>query len=135
MRGIWLIAAAAAGLIVGLFAGIFLVGRLTEPYFHTSIVDTTMAEAHGDLVAVQALRRDEVDRAANLLESRLDTAVITLAVGFEDVSSTTGDKWALLRQIRDYRAQYPRDEHRPDDAPALAQADQRVDAVLESLDD
>ena len=135
MRGTWIIVAAAVGLIVGLLAGIALTSRLAQPHFHTSIVDNAVTNASVNLTALEHLRQGEIHPAANLLETRVDSAVVTLAVGFEDVPATAADKWALLRRIRDYRQVYPRDAYRPDDAPPPARADERVEAALQGLDD
>jgi hypothetical protein len=121
MRTIIVVAfAVVAGIGVGAFAAFHFGGRLVGK----SDVTGEVAEAALIVKALEHLRAEDIVAANELLEARLDGAVINMSVvdhsGFG--AETNAKVKGVLHKVRDYRQRFPRKSAQPNVDAAVASA-------------
>jgi hypothetical protein len=103
-------------LLIGWVGGSFLSDNYYKKWIKNYMTRNALVGVSDRFAALNMLRAGETNRAAELLESQMDSEVIVLGAMIQDVPAAQrpADDIRLLTRLRDYRAAYPRKTSRPE---------------------
>jgi hypothetical protein len=104
------------GVLLGAAAGGYYGVRTGHASILNECLDKDARDVQSSVVTLRHLRAGERERAVEVLEARMDDALIPFdpAMPYADLTdNTTGQIDKALREVRDYRAAHPRKSSRP----------------------
>ena len=115
---------ALAALVIGAVFGGWAVSRFWG-HFTGGLSNGSMAAEAGTTVGIlKSLRSGKSTTAVELLEIKLDGALVGLGAGLSDIPAPRRDPLHIraIQSARDYRSEFPRTNDSPEVAEAIAKA-------------
>jgi len=115
---------ALAALVIGAVGGGWAVSKFWGRFTSNLSTGSMAAEASTTVGILKRLRAGDSTNAVELLEIKLDGALVGLGAFLPEIPEARRDPLHIkvIRTARDYRAQFPRTNDSPEIAEAIAQA-------------